>query len=384
MDEEAVSFSCILYTLHSRLNFVTGLKVQHVTSIQWLADVTGADVEGLSVGSKTLTFIPKRGPADLTGRSFEIKAETDAASALLVLQAIFPFVLFAGNVKGEPLIITIHGGTNVQWSLSYEYFDQVLMPALEERFSIRTERKLSERSWSTGRGSSGSITLTIQPVPRGNKLHYCPPQRHVYPASYNVKTVNISMIVPSHSHEELQGQLFQNLGELYPDADVQVKLVEDSGSDSKWNVLLVAESHGGIRWATDVLRGMPKKMKSPDAFVKQLASSLCRHLEEEISLGGQVDEHLQDQLVTFQALCDGYSSFPRGHHPGWSESEATLSGAMDNLSLSGEQVRKDKTYDPFGHGSMHTQTARWVASQLLPAAEFYNQGDFVKGVGFSL
>ncbi|OAR02074.1 hypothetical protein LLEC1_05543 [Akanthomyces lecanii] len=361
-----------------------GLKVQHVTSIQWLADVTGAEVEGLSVGSKTLTFIPKKGPADLTRRVFEIKAETDAASALLILQAIFPFVLFAGNEKGEPLTMTIHGGTNVQWSLSYEYFDQVLMPTLEERFAIRIERKLNVRSWNTGRASPGSITLTIHAVPKGGKLHYYPPKRHEYPASYNIKTVNINMVVPSHSHEQLQSQLFRNLGELYPDADLQLKLVEDSGSDSKWNVLLVAESHGGLRWATDVLRSMPKKTKSPDTFVKQVASSVCRHLDEEISLGGHVDEHLQDQLVAIQTLCDGYSSFPRGDHPGDSEPEASLSGGMDNLSLSGDRVRQDKTYDPFGRGSMHTQTARWVASQLLPAAEFYNQGDFVKGVGFSL
>lgn len=276
----------VLFPFQSQLNIRKGLKVQHVTSIQWLADVTGADVEGLSVGSKTLTFVPKKGPTQLTGRSFEIKAETDAASALLILQAIFPFVLFASNEKGEPLSITIHGGTNVQWSLSYEYFDQVLMPALEERFAIRIERKLNERSWNTGRASPGSITLTIYPVPKGGKLHYCPLKRCVYPASYDIKTVNISMIVPSHSHEQLQNQLFRNLGELYPDAGLQLKLVEDSGSDSKWNLLLVAESHGGIRWATDVLRGMPKKMKLPDTFVKQVASSVCRHLDEEISLGG--------------------------------------------------------------------------------------------------
>lgn len=341
-------------------------------------------MEGLSVGSKTLTFIPKKGPADLTSRSFEIKAETDAASALLILQAIFPFVLFASNDKGEPLSITIHGGTNVQWSLSYEYFDQLLMPALEERFAIRIDRKLNERSWNYGKTSPGSITLTIYPVPKGDKLHYCPPKQYVYPTSYDIKTVDISMIAPSHAQEGLQNQLFQNLGELYPDADLRLKLVEDSGSDQKWNVLLVAESHDGIRRATDILRAMNKKMKSPAVFVKQVASSVCRHLDEELSLGGQVDEYLQDQLVVFQALCDGYSSFPRGGRPGESEAEASLAGAMNNLSLSGDRVRRDKTHDPFGNGSMHTQTARWVAGQLLPAAEFYNKGDFVKGVGFSL
>lgn len=373
-----------MYIYRHKLTILAGLKTQHVTSIQWLAEVTGAEVEGLSVGSKTLTFIPKKGPLDLAGRSFDIKADTDAASALLILQAIFPFVLFAGDDKGTPLTITIHGGTNVKWSLSYEYFDQVLMPALEERFGLRIDRTLNERSWNAGKTAPGSITVTIYPVAKGKKLHYNPPKRYIYPTSYDIKTIRITMVVPGHAHEQLQSRLIQNLGELYPDADLQVKLLEDSGSDHKWHVLLVAESQDGIRWAKDALLGMPKKMKSADIFVKQLASSVCRHLHEEILLGGQVDEHLQDQLVVVQALCDGYSSFPRGDHPGEAEPEASLSGGVNSLTLTGDRVRKDKTHDPFGHGSMHTQTARWVASQLLPAAEFYNKGDFAKGVGFSL
>ncbi|OAA54920.1 RNA 3'-terminal phosphate cyclase [Cordyceps fumosorosea ARSEF 2679] len=367
-----------------------GLKAQHVTSIQWLADVTGAHVEGLCVGSKTLTFIPKTGPADLAGRSFEIKADTDAASALLILQAILPFVLFAAGSddKRGPLSITIHGGTNVQWSPSYEYFDQVLMPALESHFAIRIDRKLSGRSWSQGRSSPGSIALTVHPVAKGGRLRCAPPPKH--PACCEVKTVDISVLAPGHAHEQLQGELFRNLGELYPEAELRVRLVEDSGSDQKWNVLLVAESHDGIRWGRDVLRGMPKKMKpsasASDAFARQVASAVCRDLHEETELGGQVDEHLQDQLVVLQALCEGYSSFPRGGEspPGESGPEASLSGALESLSLEGDRLRKDKTRDPFGHGSMHTQTARWVASQLLPAAEFYNKGNFVKGVGFSL
>lgn len=341
-------------------------------------------MEGLSVGSKTLTFIPKRRPTDLTGRSFEIKADSNAASTLLILQAIFPFVLFASNDNGEPLVLTIHGGTNVQWSLSYEYFDQVLMPTLEERFNIQITRKLLGRSWNSGKSTDGSITLQIKPVPMGTKLSYSPPKPFSYPASYAVKNININILAPQAYHGRLQDALVKNLGELYPDTDVQMKLTEDSGSESRWNVLLVAESEDGIRWAKDVLQPMSKKVRSPDLFIKQVARGVCRGLYEDISLGGQVDEHLQDQLIAIQALCDGYSSFPRGDHPGDSEPEAVLSRVMNDLSLSGPRVRKEKTQEPFGHGSMHTQTARWVVSQLLPAVEFYNKGDFVKGVGFSL
>ncbi len=362
----------------------SGLKVQHVTSISWLAKATDAEVEGLSVGSKNLTFIPKKSPAQLAGREFHIKAESDAASALLILQAMTPYLLFAANDAGDPIALHIDGGTNVDWSLSYEYFDQILMPTLEERFGLKIERQLDIRGWSLGAASRGSITLKIYPVARGQTLKYTPPKKYTFPKSYDVAAVDVSIITPASSHPQLQSQLVQDLGALYPDADVQFKLTQDSGSDSRWSVLLVAHSVDGIRWGKDILRSMPKKTKSRDTFIKQLSSKLCRELHDEVSLGGQVDEHLQDQVVALQALCEGYSSFPRGDGPGESDSEAELVGQIDNLSLKGSRVRREKTNEPFGHGTGHTQTARWVVSQLLPKAEFYNKGDFVKGAGFSL
>lgn len=357
--------------------------MQHVTSISWLAQVTDADVEGLSVGSKNLTFIPKKSPTQLAGREFHIKAESDAASALLILQAMTPYLLFAANDAGDPITLHIDGGTNVDWSLSYEYFDQVLMPTLEERFGLKIERHLDVRGWSLGPASRGSITLKIHPVPKGQTLKYTPPNKYTFPTSYDVSTIDVNIIAPISFHAQLQSQLVNDLGALYPEADVQFKLTEGSGSDARWSVLLVAHSPDGIRWGKDVLRSMPKRI-SREVFIKKLSSLVCRELYDEISLCGQVDEHLQDQVIALQALCEGYSSFPRGDHPVDSNSEADLVGQIDSLSLEGSRVRREKTHEPFGHGSGHTQTARWVASQLLPKAEFYNKGDLVKGIGFSL
>ncbi|KND87749.1 RNA 3'-terminal phosphate cyclase [Tolypocladium ophioglossoides CBS 100239] len=358
-----------------------GLKSQHVTSITWLAEATDAHVEGLHVGSETLTFIPRQPPTELSQRRFNISADSGAASSLLVLQAILPFVLFASNEKGEPLELEISGGTNVAWSLSFEYFDQVLMPTLEERFGISVERELRKRGWSLGPQSRGSIWLRVHPVPRSQKLQYKPPPQHTFPESYEVKSIDVSIIVPRTLHEQLQGGLVKGLGVLFPDAAVCFKLSEDSGNDARWSILLMAHSSAGIRWAREVLCSMPKRTKSRDIFIAQLSNSLCRGLYEEVSQRGTVDEHLQDQVVAFQALAEGLSSFPRGDHP--TEVNALADG-VGGLDISNRRMRREKTHEPFGHGSSHTQTARWVASEVLPHVEFYNRGDFVKGIGYSL
>ena len=156
--------------------------MQHVTSISWLAKVTEAQVDGLSVGSKNLTFIPKKSPAQLSQREFHIKADSASASTLLVLQALTPYLLFAANDAGDPINLHIDGGTNVDWSLSYEYFDQILVPTMEERCGIKIERRLDVRGWSLGPSSRGSIILKIHPVPKGQTLKYTPPKKLTYPS----------------------------------------------------------------------------------------------------------------------------------------------------------------------------------------------------------
>ncbi|KAL6882910.1 EPT/RTPC-like protein [Trichoderma longibrachiatum] len=367
-----------------------GLKNQHVAAIEWLARVTDADVQGLSVGSKSVTFTPRRPPSELFQRNISIRTESGASSTLLVLQAMLPYLFFASTeANDEPVVVELSGGTNVSFSPSYEYFDQVLAPTLEERFGVRIERALKSRGWSLGPLSRGSIALKVWPVARGEKLRFMPPPRYTFPESFEVKRVDVSIIAPMHSHNKLQETIIQDIGALWPSADISFKVIEDSCSDARWSVLLVAHSADGIRWARDVLTSAPKKAKGYDRFVALLSKKLCRELYDEVSLGGHVDEHLQDQLVCFQALCEGHSSFPRDDK-GVNEAVdgggalGSLIDAMSELHVGEGRMRREKMGEPFGHGSTHTKTARWVVGEMVPGCEFYNKGDVVKGVGFSV
>ncbi len=100
-----------------------------------------------------------------------------AASAMLIFQALLPFLLLAGDSGAdEPILLEISGGTNVSFSLSYEYLDQVLLPSLETWFGIRVERVLVSRGWSTGgwnpggSASRGLIRFTIHPLPTARRF----------------------------------------------------------------------------------------------------------------------------------------------------------------------------------------------------------------------
>lgn len=359
-----------------------GLKSQHVTALKFLAEATDAECDGLFVGSPTVTFEPRIPATQLQQRSFRIVAESSAASTLLILQAIFPFLLFAGNDKREPIELEISGGTHVSWSLSFDYLDQLLLPELEERFGVKVERALQKRGWSLGPQSRGLVSLKFVPLVPGSCLGVIQAPTPNQQDAEDIRRVDITLVVPRHAHDLLQSFLVKDIGVLFPQADVVFKTVDDSGHDSRWYALLVSHSSSGIRLGKDVLCSLPKKARSPKAFVAQLSDRLCRSLFEEVCLGGHVDEHLQDQLIIFQTLCEGHSSFPR--HDSVDEPVEMLIDEMANLDLGSSRLRREKTVDPFGNGSLHTQTARWVCAQLLPTAEFYNRGDIIKGSGFSL
>ena len=141
-------------------------------------------MEGLSLGSKTITFAPRRGPTELYQRNIKISAESGSASTLLILQAVLPFLIFAGNDSEESVELSISGGSNVSFSLSFEYLDQVLLPTLEERFGIHVERALERRGWSLGPQSRSQIRLKFHPLKIGQTLRFISPEQRIYPVSY--------------------------------------------------------------------------------------------------------------------------------------------------------------------------------------------------------
>ncbi|KAH6657033.1 RNA 3'-terminal phosphate cyclase [Truncatella angustata] len=365
-----------------------GLKSQHVSSIAWLAKATDAEVGGLAVGSHTLDFAPALPPTALRGNRICIDAESPAASTMLMFQAVLPYLLFAGNVGGEgeekSIELEIKGGTNVSFSLSYEYLDQVLLPILETRFGIVIERKLKERGWSSGPTRKGTVWFRIQPLTIGERLASRGPWdgKHA-DQDFVVERIDATLLAPSNMHSYLQEALVKDLDERFPDVDVRFVITEESAHESRMYVLLVAVSKTGLRWGRDFLYNKNRKKKTPGMLSSEMSRKVSRDLRHEISLRGAVDEYLQDQLVVFQVLSQGMSSFGRNEQDADGDGRG-VAPEMDGLAIIEEQrMRKDKTHEPFGQGSTHTTTARWVASQLLPQVKWFNKGELCEGAGIS-
>lgn len=229
-----------------------------------------------------------------------------------------------------------------------------------------------------GGDGEGEVWFCVRPVGLGERLRLREGMGLGYgEGEFEVRWVDVSILAPGEMREGLQNAVVKELEKVLPRAEVGFKVVEDSGRESRVYVLLVARSET-LRWGRDVLTSVPKKKKKNGQgdFAEYVARQVCRELYAELEGRGTVDEYLQDQLVVFQALAEGKTSFPRSGERGVEEELA-------NLTI-GEGMRREKALEPFGEGSTHTTTARWVASELLGGVEWYNKGRVCQGVGMRM
>ncbi len=95
-----------------------GLKRQHITAIRAAAELCRADVEGLELGSKEITFKP----GGIVGGSYRFDIGT-AGSVTLVLQTLLPIMLYSPTMVS----VELRGGTDVPWSPPIDYFRNVIV-----------------------------------------------------------------------------------------------------------------------------------------------------------------------------------------------------------------------------------------------------------------
>ena len=128
----------------------SGLKNQHLYCIKSLKKLCDAVTEGDELGSFSLKYFPKK----IIAKNMDIDIET-AGSITLFLQAVLMPSMFAG----KPFTLVITGGTDVKWSMSFDYFNNVFLPQLQ-RFA-KIEAKLIKRGYYPK--GNGKVEIKINP-----------------------------------------------------------------------------------------------------------------------------------------------------------------------------------------------------------------------------
>lgn len=267
-----------------------GLAAQHLTAVRAAAAVCSADVAGDHFGSKGVEFRPGR-----VGRGsweFDVAAERGSAGATsLVLQAVLPAVL-VGAGEGS---ITVHGGTNVPWSPSFEYLLHVFAPCLR---LMGAELELDRPRAGFYPHGGGTIKARARLDGRLQPLQLA--ERGAL-GEIIIHSVTSDRLPAHIGRRQVEG-CRRGLG-AFADEAGRLRTVDErppSGGPGT-AVLAAARAAGGMAGFTAIgRRGRPAERVGREAG-EQLAQFL--------RTGAALDERLSDQILIYAALADGPSTW---------------------------------------------------------------------------
>jgi RNA 3'-terminal phosphate cyclase (ATP) len=262
-----------------------GLKPQHLTAVELVAELSGASVEGAELGADSLRFEPG---ADWTT---ELAVDVGTAGSITLL---FDTVLPIGAMLDDPLSVTATGGTDVSWSPTLDYLRRVKLPLLS-RFGLRASIAVDRRGFypaGGGEATLGTGPSSLSPIDlreRG-RLEVV---EIVSVAAESLADQEVAARQADHARERLESA-------GHPATVERAAHVE---SDSPGSALLLRGVYPETLLGTDELgeRGRPSEE------VADLALDAFGAVHEG---PGAVDRHMADQLVGFLALAGGEVRIP--------------------------------------------------------------------------
>ncbi|MBN1156432.1 RNA 3'-terminal phosphate cyclase [Candidatus Woesearchaeota archaeon] len=127
-----------------------GLKMQHLTCINALKQLSDCKCEA-ELGQTELEFYP----APISRHEANIDIKTAGSITLLLQSILLPCILSTHSTR-----LAITGGTDVKWSMPWDYFTNVFLPVLKPYATI--EARLIKRGYYPKGG--GKVELMIKPT----------------------------------------------------------------------------------------------------------------------------------------------------------------------------------------------------------------------------
>lgn len=262
-----------------------GLKSQHLTAVETLAAITGATVDGATIGSRTIIFDPETA----SGGQFTAEIGT-AGSVSLLFDTLLPLAV----AIDEPLSVTASGGTEVKWSPPLLAHQHVKLP-LCRRFGVQAA---IERHRS-GFYPSGGGRATLHLVPASLSSHSILDRGELIGArcyslaSTDLEESNVAKRQAETARDRISAR----------DIEVIETQTIATSTRSTGTALVVELEYEHSRAGFDAL-GEPGL---PAEEVAEIAVEDALQFQDG---SAAVDRHLADQLLVFLALAGGRLRVP--------------------------------------------------------------------------
>ncbi|HEY6283657.1 MAG TPA: RNA 3'-terminal phosphate cyclase [Nitrososphaerales archaeon] len=260
---------------------IPGLKRQHVSAVEVLAEVFGGQVSGAKEGSSEVSFIP--GPPRRGSLSFDMGT---AASITLVLQAVVPAVALSGSA----LSIELVGGTDVPWSPTFDYFRDVVRQAFGA-IGIKFEVSAIKRGYYPRGG--GNVKASIEP-----SKSVVPIDLLVEPSLSDVRIRSRCGSLPRHVAERqltAASKVLAKSSIRTRESEVVVEQTESPGSS-----ILIYSTGGGFFLGSDAIGAKGKR-------AEEVGSDAGNKFVAIANSGACLDSNLADMLLPLLSLAPGPS-----------------------------------------------------------------------------
>ena len=303
----ALSLSCVLQKSVRITNIRAGrskpgLAAQHLAVCNLLSEICGAKMEGATLGSTELEFLPGK----ISGGSYKFDIGT-AGSCTLLLQAALPVLAHAAH----PSSLEIKGGTHVSHSPTLEYFSEVFLPAAR-KFGVRASAEMKRAGFYPKGG--GIVELVVEP----SQLHGCKFAPEKQPIRYSI----VSSSLPPHVLQREE----QGVKKFFPSA---AGAVREAVAACAGNALTVWSGAFGASALGEI--GKP---------AEKVAQEACEALANGLQSGCSADAHLADQLLIHAALAGGESEFST---PAFSSHLQTNAGVVRAMTGRNIRLGNDRT-----------------------------------------
>jgi RNA 3'-phosphate cyclase len=251
-----------------------GLMPQHLNAVKAVAELSNASVTGLELGSKDVIFIPE----SLRGGNYKIDIKT-AGSITLILQA---FMIPAAFADG-PVNINIIGGSDVRWSPSVDYLENVTLPILN-LMGYRAKTNFIQRGHYP-RGC-GQLELEIEPIKKLKPINITEQKFDI------IYGISHCANLPEHVAER--------------QARSAEKILMNAGYNSKIKVQQstkpVGPGSGIFLWTNGITPISGSSIGSTGKRAEKVGSEAAKEILYHISKNSALDKYMGDQIIPYMAL----------------------------------------------------------------------------------
>jgi RNA 3'-phosphate cyclase len=258
-----------------------GLATQHMKTISTIEALSGSVVQGNSLGSNEIKFIPKN--------EFKRRANINigtAGSITLLLQSLMIFLPFLENKT----TLSVSGGTNVSWSPQVDYLREVTIPTLERMGYKITITNVLRGYYPEG---GGHIEIEVNPI---KKLK--PIEIDKFEKSSKIEGISYSTNLPENVTERqkksARGVIFKE--GVTPNIKIQTE--KDSSPRIGSGIFLYSKDKASV--IGDGALGAKGKR------AEEVGEEGARRFLEKYKEG--FDCHISDQIAPYMALAEGASS----------------------------------------------------------------------------